>query len=405
MNFPRRLLTTPVLTVALALGCSPPALSGEPNTKSEPGKPAPAKEAMPNAKPAFEFKQEWTFARDAQSWKNLQGMTNKPAPALKVDNWIGEAQDLAKLKGQIVIIDFWGTWCPPCIAAIPHTNDVMEKYKPKGVAVFGVCNTRGSEKMKNVVDTKGMKYPTAKDVNDQSARAYGVSWWPFYVLVDREGMIRAAGLRPDGVDKALDALLAEQPAPEKPDDKQARAADAAPQFPPMAQMLLAAANAGEKPAADDESRWLEGDAKRREKLSAIQGKAPAALQVDGWMNSSPLKLDELKGKVVLIDFWGTWCPPCRASVPKMNELAKKYKEKGLVIIGVSTTRGAEKMSETAKQLGIEYPIAADLDNATVKAYHVDGYPDYFLIDRAGTLRYADVNNGMVETAVEKLLAE
>ena len=92
-------------------------------------------------------------------------------------------------------------------------------------------------------------------------------------------------------------------------------------------------------------------------------------------------------------------------MPKLNELHDNYKDKGLVLIGVHTTNGKEKMEAFAKEQGIKYPIAADIGKKTVAAFSVDSFPDYYVIDRSGKLRVADLANGDLERAVKVLLKE
>lgn len=147
------------------------------------------------------------------------------------------------------------------------------------------------------------------------------------------------------------------------------------------------------------------DSKQRTTLDAMQGKPAPALALKEWMNSKPLTLADLKGKIVVLDFWATWCGPCIAAIPHTNEMSKKYADKGVVFIGVCAMNGAEKMAATAKGKGIAYPIAADDGGATVKAYHVNSYPDYYIIDRKGNVRWADLANMDVEKAIELLLKE
>lgn len=86
-------------------------------------------------------------------------------------------------------------------------------------------------------------------------------------------------------------------------------------------------------------------------------------------------------------------------------MSQRYADQGLVIIGVHTKNGADKMAEVAEKSGIPYPIAVDSTGATVRSYAVDSYPDYYLIDRAGNLRVADLANGDLDRAVQFLLAE
>ena len=148
---------------------------------------------------------------------------------------------------------------------------------------------------------------------------------------------------------------------------------------------------------------LEGE--KRSELDALQGKPAPPLVVQNWINSKPQTLGELKGKIVVLDFWATWCGPCIKSIPHTNELLKKYADKGVVIIGVCAKRGAEKMAETVKKHTIEYPVAADTTGATVEAYKVNSYPDYYIIDRKGNLRWADFANRDLEKAIQILLEE
>lgn len=92
-------------------------------------------------------------------------------------------------------------------------------------------------------------------------------------------------------------------------------------------------------------------------------------------------------------------------MPHLLELAAKHKDRGLVVIGVHTTASGEQMPAFLAEQKITYPVAVDVDNQTTKAFAVDSYPDYYLIDRKGILRVADLANGELDRALEALLAE
>jgi cytochrome c biogenesis protein CcmG/thiol:disulfide interchange protein DsbE len=147
---------------------------------------------------------------------------------------------------------------------------------------------------------------------------------------------------------------------------------------------------------------LEGS-RVRAQLNKMQGQPAPKLALKGWINSKPLTLEHLKGKIVVLDFWATWCGPCIASIPHTNEMMEQYAGKGVVFIGVCAKRGAEKMGDVVKERGIKYPVA--VDTGTNAAYKANSYPDYYIIDRNGVLRWADIANRDVEKAIKILLEE
>jgi thiol-disulfide isomerase/thioredoxin len=149
---------------------------------------------------------------EARNWSKHAEVAGKAMPELKLSDWVGDKKVTADdMKGKIVVVDFWATWCGPCIASIPHNNEVAKKYADKGVVLVGACGGGGEEKMPDIAKSKGIEYPVAK-VSADSTKAWAVQWWPTYAVVDRKGVVRAIGIKPDYVDKVVDALLKEQPA-------------------------------------------------------------------------------------------------------------------------------------------------------------------------------------------------
>jgi cytochrome c biogenesis protein CcmG, thiol:disulfide interchange protein DsbE len=98
-----------------------------------------------------------------------------------------------------------------------------------------------------------------------------------------------------------------------------------------------------------------------------------------------ISLSAFKGKVVLLNFWATWCPPCRAEMPALNKLYREKKNRGLEIIAVSTDRSVSSVKDFLEKHKVDFPILFDEDRSAAKLYRVFSMPTTFLIDRNGTI--------------------
>jgi len=125
------------------------------------------------------------------------------------------------------------------------------------------------------------------------------------------------------------------------------------------------------------------------------GPAPAWQLKD--LSAAVVSFEQFKGKVVVVDFWATWCPPCREEIPGYIALARKYGKDGLVIVGISLDQaGPDVVKAFAAKTGINYPLVMGDDSVVAAFGGVEGIPTTFLIDRAGQIR--DRKVGLVATA-------
>lgn len=170
----------------------------------------------------------------------------------------------------------------------------------------------------------------------------------------------------------------------------------------MAVIGLTACVCVDRLGADDFPREGQRVAKDR-----LEGKTPPALDISTWVNVQGQipNWTNLKGKVVVIDFWGTFCAPCHAALPKLKALHEKHKDNGLVIIGIHLTEQGHTMTDYVFRNNVPWPVGVDRAERTFNAFAADACPDYYIIDRSGKLRVADLANDALVETVETLLAE
>lgn len=124
----------------------------------------------------------------------------------------------------------------------------------------------------------------------------------------------------------------------------------------------------------------------------------------------PVALDKLRGKVVYVDFWASWCGPCRRSFPWMNEMQQKYGSKGFVVVGVNVDKKRTDADRFLAQNPANFTIAFDEAGTTPSAYAVKGMPSSYLIDGTGKIVYVergftDENKAQIEQRIASLVGK
>ena len=128
------------------------------------------------------------------------------------------------------------------------------------------------------------------------------------------------------------------------------------------------------------------------------------------LDGNTLRIASLRGKVVIVDFWATWCEPCREELPVLNRLYREHRDEGLVVVGVSVDQTADNVRSFLREMPLAFPIIHDDGHQIAGRYAPPRMPSSYIIDRRGVIRhihlgYRASDAPRIEREVRALLAE
>ena len=329
---------------------------------------------------------DWFF-EGANRPKALRALEGKPAPEIVTQAWIGDQTTIAANRGKVVVVDFWATWCGPCMNAIPENVELVKKSVGKPLAFIGIHDSNsGWNNAPQAVKSKGINYPVAQDKGD-SAKAYQVSFWPTYVVIDHEGIVRAAGLIPTHVAEVVEMLLKKVP--------------------------VLTAN------GSDSSESYFGGAARPSWLKAMEGTVAPALPQDAKWIGTPVTAEACKNQIVVMQFFSAQGDASMKQLQQVAELATEFTPQGVVIMGICDARSKWPAAKTAIEgKKIIIPVMQDgtvaavagsqppiMLGTTAAAMGVRLAPTTVIIDRNGKVRAAGVRPDKVKEMINTMLTE
>ncbi len=361
----------------------PPAAPPQKPPAAVPGD-APAS-APPSAAPAAPVSlppvnRRWLDKLDAIDRTALDGVLGYRMPAFPADGvWIGDAVATDSLKGKVVLIQSFSTATSSGKLAVSKTASAAKQAIADGDLVFMAVHTpngaAGAE--------KALRKPAAPTLIDETGRfcdALGAFGTPVNVLIDRDGVVRYAGLNNIGLKAAIKELCAEQPKGIQP----------APRPAPIAGTSLV-----NLPAPTDavDTRFKQD---RR-------GHPAPEFYVESWITAIP----DPAGKVLVIDFWATWCAPCRQAIPHMSELQTHYRDSVCVVGVTSETKQAFDSGMNSQKLlpsAFSYALAADASGAMSGFYGVGGIPACVIVTSDGIVRWQGAPDGLTQSLLDPIVA-
>ena len=314
----------------------------------------------------------------------------KPALDFQVTDLNGEPLSLEQYRGQVVLLDFWATWCGPCIREIPNVKRTYEKYKDQKFQIIGISLDRSMEPLKDYIEKEELGWLHYWDSSGQVGNMYKVRSIPSTFLIDGEGIIRKTSLRGSALEGAVAKLVKEN---------LAKPADTSIKTPETGSIPATKIIKQDKTPEEVELPKLFGA-----RTNNWVGKPAPDFQVTD-LKGEELSLKNLRGQVVLLDFWATWCGPCIREMPKVKRTYEKYKDQKFQIIGISLDRSTGPLKAYIEKEELRWLHYWDESREVRDLYGVRGIPSTFLIDGEGIIRKANLGGFDVESAVAELVKE
>lgn len=323
-------------------------------------------------------------------YKIMKFLATGDIPHIDFTTLEGEVITNESLKGKLVVVDVWATWCAPCMAAMPHFKELVDAYGDNDKIEFlGVSMDTSREILDKTIVDNGITWKQVYDEHRNLNTTWNQGNLPTIVIIAPTGESVYVG-HPMNMDVPFQEALKKY-VPEKYDTRKHAAA------------LTAAAEA--------QRQRDEAEAKRRVEAESQAAAAykPGSHPLDDLnlvdINGNPITADSLKGKVVIMDFWATWCGPCMASMPHMKELyAKHHDADGVEVIGISRDNDLATLLKTKAEIGMPWRHAYDQDASISKKFNVTGIPQIFIFSRTGEMLWAGHPVNMDEP-LAKILAD
>lgn len=296
----------------------------------------------------------------------------------------GPALASAGMKGKPVLIVGWSSWLKSSQASLPIVQQAVEKYGAMGLEVVAVHHTRGFDAAKKIIDDAKFTGRYAHDEKGEFFKAMKIEGGgPDYYLVDRAGNLRFAQIDRKSVEAAIEKLVKETP------EEAAKATAPAPSSGPESGGGGGGGSWKQPPASEYASaKWPDVN-KALEHAKNVQGKQlPVRLGKETWITEKPA----LEGKVLVLDFWATWCGPCIAVSPALDQLQTKHKGE-LVIIGMSGQKRPGKPEDVSaiksflEKKPAKYSHANDTSQGVYKSLDIQAIPHVVVISSDGIVRW------------------
>lgn len=316
----------------------------------------------------------------------MRQMEGKRAPEIDGMTWKGEERSLRELRGKVVVLDFWAVWCPPCHQALTVDAELEKKYRGQDVAFIGIhdgsrAGRKEWEAAQRTAADRGVKFPLALDAEGEEksvAKRYFLESFPSYVVIDREGVVRAAGIMPGYVGKVVDGLLAE--------------------------------GGGPVPLAEFPAEVYTGGDGAQGMLRELEGKAAGKLGAAEWIGT-PCKVDDGAGVTVL-------CFIGARSAVTLRELRTVLKDRseltadGARVVAVTPHNDDWNMvKRLAEQEAWGIAVARDTAERDAeargvihRAYNAETPPVIVVVDARGRVRAAGVKAARVKDVVKHVAA-
>lgn len=285
-----------------------------------------------NARKAASFMEgleEYMERATGQHSPQTHSLEGQSAPLFTAELLDGNTFDLQEYIGEkIIVLDFWATWCPPCRAAMPVMEAIAEEYHDE-LLILAVNQGEERSVIEEYLESADLDPIVALDEAMEIGDLYEVQGYPSFIVIDLDGVVHQVivGFQEQAIRGALEDLTQ---------------------------------GVGGKPAPDFSAQRFDGETF---KLS-----------------------DQVGEKIVVLDFWATWCGPCRAAMPRVESMVEEYKDRDVILIAVNQGEDAETIQKYLDEADVHPTILLDEERSIGQLFGVTGYPTFVIIDKEGNVR-------------------